>query len=377
MLKITLDTNTFRMDRVSPAILKIRGGADVVVTTTTAREIGSVYDPSLSQVQVKPELFVLDESRLATGVLVSAPDATLFERVIDAISNGSFPKPGRRATLTPGEQDQRRDAMIFCTHVREGRDIFVTDDVKAFGEEGSPQRQRVSALAPQTKIMTPTEFERFCGARRRLRGLSAWKHRLAFAIIATLILISVTRNFWIVKIAQGLVCPERLIQSDLIVVEPFDRDYLLFERAATLQRAGFAARVLIPVQVSHQSEQWNKAAIRVSEVMAGMAQVHAGEIMPIRALEPISLNTVHEIRALMTREHLSSAIVVTSGFRSERSSLIYKAVLAPVGISVSCVPVFTGSSPQNWSHTWHGIQEVTEQFVKLQYYRFYVLLKPV
>ena len=121
MLKITLDTNTFRMDRVSPAILKIRGGADVVVTTTTAREIGSVYDPSLSQVQVKPELFVLDESRLATGVLVSAPDATLFERVIHAISNGSFPKPGRRATLTPGEQDQRRDAMIFCTHVREGR----------------------------------------------------------------------------------------------------------------------------------------------------------------------------------------------------------------------------------------------------------------
>src|SRR5437870_13079978 len=125
MLKITLDTNTFRMDRVSPAILKIRGGVDVVVTTTTAREIGSVYDPSLSQVQVKPELFVLDESRLATGVLVSAPDATLFERVIDAISNGWFPAPGRRGALTPGEQDQRPDEELSCTHVQQGRGLCV------------------------------------------------------------------------------------------------------------------------------------------------------------------------------------------------------------------------------------------------------------
>ena len=60
--------------------------------------------------------------------------------------------------------------MIFCAHVREGRDIFLSDNVKAFGREGSPQRQRMSALALRTKIMTRAEFERFCEARRDPRG---------------------------------------------------------------------------------------------------------------------------------------------------------------------------------------------------------------
>ena len=66
--------------------------------------------------------------------------------------------------------------------------------------------------------------------------------------------------------------------------------------------------------------------------------------------------------------------MVTPGFRSQRSSLVYQAVLAPAGIAVYCVPVFGQKTPANWTETWHGIQEVAEQFLKLQYYRFYVLL---
>jgi hypothetical protein len=95
--------------------------------------------------------------------------------------------------------------------------------------------------------------------------------------------------------------------------------------------------------------------------------------MPIRAIEPISLNAAYEIRDFLTKEHLRTVIVVTPGFRSKRSSLIYQAVLAPAGITVSCMPVFVGATLENWSQTWHGIQEVTEQFLKLQYYRFYIL----
>jgi hypothetical protein len=37
------------------------------------------------------------------------------------------------------------------------------------------------------------------------------------------------------------------------------------------------------------------------------------------------------------------------------------------------VPVFGVNTPKNWTQTWHGIQGVTEQWLKLQYYRFYVL----
>jgi len=40
---------------------------------------------------------------------------------------------------------------------------------------------------------------------------------------------------------------------------------------------------------------------------------------------------------------------------------------------VRCEP---GKEPHNinsWTDSWHGIQNVAEQWVKLQYYRFYVL----
>jgi hypothetical protein len=37
------------------------------------------------------------------------------------------------------------------------------------------------------------------------------------------------------------------------------------------------------------------------------------------------------------------------------------------------VPVLGEKTAKNWTKTWHGIQDVTEQWLKLQYYRFYVL----
>jgi hypothetical protein len=66
-------------------------------------------------------------------------------------------------------------------------------------------------------------------------------------------------------------------------------------------------------------------------------------------------------------------IVVTPMFRSMRSDLVYQAVLVPAGIRVYCVPAAGLETPKNWTKSWHDIQEVTEQFLKLLFYRFYVL----
>jgi hypothetical protein len=52
--------------------------------------------------------------------------------------------------------------------------------------------------------------------------------------------------------------------------------------------------------------------------------------------------------------------------------LVYRAVLGKA-TQIHCVPVFGRTTPERWADTWHGIQQVTEEFVKLQYYRFYVL----
>jgi hypothetical protein len=113
-------------------------------------------------------------------------------------------------------------------------------------------------------------------------------------------------------------------------------------------------------------------AIGIAELMARVAHVQAPEIMPIRASEPISLNAAYQISDFLTREHLRAVIVITPGFRSKRSSLIYQAVLARAGITVYCVPVFVGAALEDWTHSWHGMQEVGDQFLKLQFYRFYV-----
>lgn len=159
-LTITLDTNTLPLEQALQALGRIP--ANVVITTVTAREVeGTKWGPELSVLSVIPEVWVLGESPLGVGALGSRADSDLFERTIAAIASGSFPRPGSRGTLTASQTRQMRDAMIFCTHVRERRDIFVTNDVKAFGEEGSPQRQRVNELAP-TRVMTLAEFERFC-----------------------------------------------------------------------------------------------------------------------------------------------------------------------------------------------------------------------
>ncbi len=160
-LKITLDTNALPLERALQALGRVQ--ADVKVTTVTAREVhGTKWEPELSVLQCVPELFVLDESHMDASVLGSQADDDLFEKTLTVITNGAFPERSKRGTLTSQQRNQMRDALIFCTHVREGRNIFVTDDVKAFGREGSPQRWRIEALAPSTRVMTLDEFERFC-----------------------------------------------------------------------------------------------------------------------------------------------------------------------------------------------------------------------
>ena len=66
-------------------------------------------------------------------------------------------------------------------------------------------------------------------------------------------------------------------------------------------------------------------------------------------------------------------MVVTPGFRSRRSFLVYSRVLGEAGIATYCEPVFGEATAETWNDSWHGIELVAEQFVKLQFYRFYVL----
>jgi hypothetical protein len=200
---------------------------------------------------------------------------------------------------------------------------------------------------------------------------TTWKLRLAMLLLV-LGLVTVTRGFWTRWIAQSLICSESAPHSDALLLENFDASYLVFERAAALHREGVAPRILVPIAAAE--DEPNSIAKGTVELMAKVAWIQNFEMIPIHEVEPISLNAAKEIRDFLKKESLKSVVVVTPAFRGRRSALVYDAVLTPAGVRVACVPVFGTKSADNWSETWHGIQDVAEQFIKLQYYRFYVLL---
>jgi hypothetical protein len=175
-----------------------------------------------------------------------------------------------------------------------------------------------------------------------------------------------------VRVAESLVCNAAAPPSDALLIENFDPDYLVFERAEALQRSGIASRVLVPTTAADETGP-NAVDQGITELMARVARLTKFEILPIRVSEPISLNAAIQVRDELVKKQIRSIIVVAPGFRSRRSALIYGTVLNPAGIRVSCDPVFGLTTTSNWTHTTHGIQGVMEHFVKLQYYRFWIL----
>jgi hypothetical protein len=196
--------------------------------------------------------------------------------------------------------------------------------------------------------------------------------KASLAVLIVIVGATVTSRWWTTEIARSLVCAEEAERSDALLVENFDPSYVLFERAEALEKAGVAATTLIPVEAVDTNVA-NPISHGIAEVMARHARLRVWRVIPIGYTEPISLNASIQIRRQLIRDGIRSIVVIAPGFRSRRSSLVYRTMLAEAGITVHCVPVFGGTSPEHWTRSWHGIQEFTEEFVKLQYYRFYVL----
>jgi uncharacterized SAM-binding protein YcdF (DUF218 family) len=179
---------------------------------------------------------------------------------------------------------------------------------------------------------------------------------------------------WIPRVGHNLACEDLPRPGDAILVENFDPSYLVFERAGELQKAGLAPRIVVPTTAGSGPGGLNGVAAGFVDVLARAARLEvAPEMIPIEEIEPISLNAAYQVRAALQKAGIRSVIVVAPGFRSRRSLLVYGTVFGAAGIETSCVPVFGQETQDNWRTTWHGIQQVVEQYGKLQYYRFYVL----
>ncbi|HZE87226.1 MAG TPA: hypothetical protein VE090_03385 [Methylomirabilota bacterium] len=181
MIKITLDTNQLDDEKVTVIHSYAKKlGFDVKTVTVTDREIEGSSIKSLKNPVLETgvwdesqwdnfvwggdsvnEAFVLGESKLGSANLGSAESASLFELLLKTISNGSFPKLGKRDNLSAGERRLMRDVMIIEAHIREKRDIFVSDDKKAFIGKTGQARKTLEELG-KTKIMTHDEFISYC-----------------------------------------------------------------------------------------------------------------------------------------------------------------------------------------------------------------------
>lgn len=129
---------------------------DVAFVSVSHRESeGSSFAKLVNPEATIPETMVWDESRWDESVWGDDRSEARLEIVLKIVSAGSFPARGLRSTLSSGQRRQLRDAMIFCDHVRELREIFVTNDAKGFIDRG---RREALEREFRTKIMTAAEF---------------------------------------------------------------------------------------------------------------------------------------------------------------------------------------------------------------------------
>ncbi len=201
---------------------------------------------------------------------------------------------------------------------------------------------------------------------------TTWKFRLGLVVVVV-VAAWLTSGWWTVAIARSLVCEANRAPSDAILVENFDPDYLVFKRATQLHWDGFASRVLIPSPGDPDTSQTGAVELATAEMMARLAHLGAFDIVPVREVEPISLNAARDVLRFVEHERIRSVIVVSPLFRSRRSALVYGATLGRAGITVNCEPVEGLQTVNTWTRSWHGVQNVAEQWAKLQYYRLYVL----
>ncbi len=201
---------------------------------------------------------------------------------------------------------------------------------------------------------------------------TTWTLRLG-AVTVVAVLLWATSSVWTTAVGRHLVCDPDGASGDAILIDNPDGRYMPFEQAMALRRAGIASRVLVPVWVDTDTGAPNVATLAVAAALADVAHLGPYEIVPTVQREPIALNVAHDVLAFLRRERIGSVIVVSPLFRSRRSALVYSAVLSQAGVSVRCAPGALEPHVSTWTATWHGVQEVVEQWFKLQYYRVYVL----
>lgn len=158
MEAVTVDTNIFPIADIEDLVS--RAGYSLEVISVTNRELqGTDLSESAGKLNETPETFHFGEGAWGRMMWGSVTDTENFEKILEIISSGGYPK--NRENVTPKQINQRRDALILQAHLRSGKTIFVSNDERGFVKHG--KREALETTFGMT-ILTRLEFIEHCNA---------------------------------------------------------------------------------------------------------------------------------------------------------------------------------------------------------------------
>jgi len=157
-MKFTFDTDVLAEASVVAKVSKRK--LDIAIVSVTGRESGSTRFmttlKSIDGLEIIPETMIWGESKWGESKLGSQESSERLEKILFVIASGSFPKD--RSSLSERQTRQLRDAMIFQAHVKAGRDMFISNDRKAYINHG--KRDKLENIF-QTRVMDVSEFSAY------------------------------------------------------------------------------------------------------------------------------------------------------------------------------------------------------------------------
>jgi uncharacterized SAM-binding protein YcdF (DUF218 family) len=84
--------------------------------------------------------------------------------------------------------------------------------------------------------------------------------------------------------------------------------------------------------------------------------------------EPITLTAARGAMEKISKENIKSAVLVSEGFHTRRSYLVYQHVSNPLGIKIFPSAYFNSYQLNHWWSQEGGLREFSAEFVKLIYY---------
>lgn len=225
-----------------------------------------------------------------------------------------------------------------------------------------------AAISSRKRSGEPAAWKRWIFREKRV---TTWRFRL-LVFATAMAFLAASYPTWLVAIGNSLLHKQDLEPADVILLENFGTDFSVFAAAQGLVDAGYSSRVVIPVRAKGETAMRGMVQKGFVDVMSRVAGIKQWEVLPVEHVEPVSLNVARQIAVFLESEGVRSVLVVSPGFRSARSYLVYDSVFTPRGIRVQCLAASDAAS-DNWWHSWHGVQDTGLEFTKFLYYRFWVL----